>query len=142
MQKVEEGNSVKVHYTGKLKTGEVFDSSEDRDPIEFEIGKQQMIPGFENAVVGMEEGGTKTVEIDSGDAYGDINDELFIEVPKSELPDDITPEVGMQLQVQQQSGKQVPVQINEVNESSITLDANHPLAGKDLVFDIEVVEIN
>ena len=142
MQKVEEGNSVKVHYTGKLKTGEVFDSSEDRDPIEFEIGKQQMIPGFENAVVGMEAGGTKTVEIDSGDAYGDINDELFIEVPKSELPDDISPKVGMQLQVQQQSGKQVPVQISEVKESSITLDANHPLAGKDLVFDIEVVEIN
>lgn len=142
MQKVEEGNSVKVHYTGKLKSGEVFDSSKDKDPIEFEIGKQQMIPGFENAVVGMEEGGTKTVEIESENAYGDINDELFIEVPKSELPENITPEVGMQLQVQQQSGQQVPVQISEVKESSITLDANHPLAGKDLVFDIEVVEIN
>jgi len=141
LQKVEEGNSVKVHYTGKLKSGEVFDSSKDKDPIEFEIGKQQMIPGFENAVVGMEEGGTKTVKIDSENAYGDVNDELFIEVPKSELPDNITPEVGMQLQVQQESGQQVPVQISEVKESSITLDANHPLAGKDLVFDIEVVEI-
>jgi len=141
LQKVEEGNSVKVHYTGKLKSGEVFDSSKDKDPIEFEIGKEQMIPGFENAVVGMEEGGTKTVEIDSENAYGDVNDELFIEVPKSELPDNITPEVGMQLQVQQESGQQVPVQISEVKESSITLDANHPLAGKDLVFDIEVVEI-
>jgi len=138
---VEEGNTVKVHYTGKLKDGQVFDTSEEREPIEFEIGAGQMIPGFEKAVVGMEKDESKTVEIESDEAYGDVNDELFLEVPKSELPDNIDPEVGMQLQVQQQEGQQIPVQITEVKDSSITLDANHPLAGKDLVFDIKVVDI-
>jgi len=138
---VEEGNTVKVHYTGKLKDGQVFDTSEERDPIEFEIGAGQMIPGFEKAVVGMEIDESKTVEIESDEAYGDVNDELFLEVPKSELPDNIEPEVGMQLQVQQQEGQQIPVQITEVKDSSITLDANPPLAGKDLVFDIKVVDI-
>lgn len=141
MSTVEEGNTVKVHYTGKLKDGQVFDTSEEREPIEFEIGAGQMIPGFEKAVVGMEKDESKTVEIESDEAYGDVNDELFLEVPKSELPDNIDPEVGMQLQVQQQEGQQIPVQITEVKDSSITLDANHPLAGKDLVFDIKVVDI-
>ena len=142
MSTVEEGSTVKVHYTGKLKDGQVFDTSEEREPIEFEIGAGQMIPGFEKAVVGMEKDESKTVEIESDEAYGDVNDELFLEVPKSELPDDIDPEVGMQLQVQQQEGQQVPVQITEVEDSTITLDANHPLAGKDLVFDIRIVDIN
>ena len=142
MSKVEEGSTVKVHYTGKLKDGQVFDTSEEREPLEFEMGAGQMIPGFEKAVLGMEKDESKTVEIESDEAYGDVNDQLFLEVPKSELPDDIDPEVGMQLQVQQEEGKEVPVQITEVKDSSITLDANHPLAGKDLVFDIRIVDIN
>lgn len=142
MSTVEEGSTVKVHYTGKLKDGQVFDTSEEREPLEFEMGAGQMIPGFEKAVLGMEKDESKTVEIESDEAYGDVNDQLFLEVPKSELPDDIDPEVGMQLQVQQEEGKEVPVQITEVKDSSITLDANHPLAGKDLVFDIRIVDIN
>lgn len=142
MSTVKDGDTVKVHYTGKLNDGSVFDSSEDREPLEFTLGQGQLIPGFEEAVNGMEQGESTTVTIPSDEAYGERRDDLELEVAKDELPDNIEPEVGMQLQMQQQeSGQAVPVKITNVEDDKVTLDANHPLAGKDLTFDIEVVEI-
>ncbi|PAU92929.1 peptidylprolyl isomerase [Aliifodinibius salipaludis] len=143
MSKVKDGDTVKVHYTGTLtEEGTVFDSSQDREPLEFKLGEGKLIPGFEKAVVGMEEGDETTVEIESGDAYGQRREDLELEVAKSDLPDNIEPEVGMQLQMQQQEdGQAIPVQITAVEDELVKLDANHPLAGKDLTFDIELVEI-
>lgn len=143
MSKVKDGDTVKVHYTGTLtEEGTVFDSSQDREPLEFKLGEGKLIPGFEKAVVGMEEGDETTVEIESGDAYGQRREDLELEVAKSDLPDNIEPEVGMQLQMQQQEdGQAIPVQITAVEDEFVKLDANHPLAGKDLTFDIELVEI-
>lgn len=142
MSKVKEGDTVKVHYTGKLTDeGSVFDSSEDREPLEFTLGEGQLIPGFEDAVIGMEEGDSTTVDIASDDAYGERREDLELEVAKSDLPDNVEPEVGMQLQMQQQeNGQAIPVQITAVEDEVVKLDANHPLAGKDLTFDIELVE--
>lgn len=143
MSKVKDGDTVKVHYTGTLtEEGTVFDSSQDREPLEFTLGEGKLIPGFEKAVVGMEEGDETTVEIESGDAYGQRREDLELEVAKSDLPDKIDPEVGMQLQMQQQeNGQAIPVQITAVEDELVKLDANHPLAGKDLTFDIELIEI-
>lgn len=143
MSKVKDGDTVKVHYTGKLTDdGTVFDSSEDREPLEFTLGEGQLIPGFEEAVIGMEEGDSTTVEIASEDAYGQRREDLELEVSKSDLPDNIEPKVGMQLQMQQQqNGQAVPVQITAVEDDFVKLDANHPLAGKDLTFDIELLEL-
>ncbi len=143
MSKVKDGDTVKVHYTGTLTDeGTVFDSSQDREPLEFTLGEGKLIPGFEKAVVGMEEGDKTTVEIESGDAYGQRREDLELEVAKSDLPDNIEPEVGMQLQMQQQeNGQAIPVQITAVEDELVKLDANHPLAGKDLTFDIELIEI-
>lgn len=142
MSTVKEGDTVKVHYTGKLNDGTVFDSSEDREPLEFTMGEGQLIPGFEKAVEGLEEGDSTTVEIPTDEAYGERRDDLELEVAKNELPDNVEPQVGMQLQMQQQeSGQAIPVQITKVEEDKVTLDANHPLAGKDLTFDIELVEV-
>lgn len=143
MSKVKEGDTVKVHYTGKLEDGTVFDSSRDRDPLEVTIGEGKLIPGFENAVKGMSVGENTTVDITSDDAYGERRDDLELEVSKSDLPENIEPEVGMQLQMQrQEDGQAIPVQITKVTEEFVTLDANHPLAGKDLTFDIELVDIS
>lgn len=142
MSTVKDGDTVKVHYTGKLNDGSVFDSSQDREPLEFTLGEGQLIPGFENAVTGMEQGDSTTVRIPTEEAYGERRDDLELEVAKNELPDNIEPEVGMQLQMQQQQSEQaVPVQITNVQDDKVTLDANHPLAGKDLTFDIELIEI-
>lgn len=143
MSKVKDGDTVKVHYTGTLtEEGTVFDSSQDREPLEFTLGEGKLIPGFEKAVVGMKEGDETTVEIESGDAYGQRREDLELEVAKSDLPDNIEPEVGMQLQMQQQeNGQAIPVQITAVEDELVKLDANHPLAGKDLTFDIELIEI-
>lgn len=141
MAKAKNGDTVKVHYTGKLNDGSVFDSSQDREPLEFTLGEGQLIPGFEKAVEGMEVGDNTTVEIPSDEAYGERRDDLELEVAKNELPGDIDPEVGMQLQMkQQESGQAIPVQITAVEDEKVKLDANHPLAGKDLTFDIELVE--
>jgi len=142
LSKVKEGDTVKVHYTGKLtEDGTVFDSSREREPLEFTLGDGKLIPGFENAVIGMEEGDSTTVELDSEDAYGERREDLELEVSKSDLPDNIDPQVGMQLQMQQQeNGQAVPVQITAVEDEYVKLDANHPLAGKDLTFDIELIE--
>ncbi len=143
MPKVKDGDTVKVHYTGKLtEDGTVFDSSQEREPLEFTLGEGQLIPGFEEAVIGMEEGDSTTVEIESQDAYGQRREDLELEVSKSDLPDNVDPQVGMQLQMQQQeNGRAIPVQITAVEDDFVKLDANHPLAGKDLTFDIELIEL-
>lgn len=140
MSKVKEGDTVKVHYTGTLKNGEVFDSSKDKEPLEFKLGEGQLIPGFEKAVVGMAVGDSASIDIPSDEAYGEEREDLIINVPKDQLPDDVTPQVGMQLQVNQGDGQPIPVRIKEVGEAELTLDANHPLAGKDLSFEIELVD--
>lgn len=141
MSKVKDGNTVKVHYTGTLKDGSVFDSSVEREPLEFKIGEGQLIPGFEKAVIGMEEGDKTKVDIPVKEAYGEAREELVINVPKDQLPEEVEPEIGMQLQVNQPDGQPVPVRVAEISDDELTLDANHPLAGKDLSFEIELVEI-
>jgi len=141
LPKVENGNTVKVHYTGTLKDGSVFDTSAEREPLEFKLGEGQLIPGFEKAVIGMEEGEKTKVDIPVKEAYGEAREDLIINVPKDQLPEDVQPEVGMQLQVNQPDGQPVPVRIAEISDDELTLDANHPLAGKDLAFEIELVEI-
>lgn len=143
MSKVKDGDTVKVHYTGKLtEDGTVFDSSQEREPLEFTLGEGQLIPGFEEAVIGMEEGDNTTVEIESQDAYGQRREDLELEVSKGDLPDNVDPQVGMQLQMQQEeNGRAIPVQITAVEDDFVKLDANHPLAGKDLTFDIELIEL-
>lgn len=141
MSKVKKDDTVKVHYTGKLTDGQVFDSSLEREPIEFKVGAGKMIPGFENGVLDMELNEKKNIEIPSGKAYGEVQDELFQEVPKDQLPEDIKPEIGMGLAAQMPDGSQRQLRVAEVKDASIVVDANHPLAGKDLNFEIEVVEI-
>ena len=142
MAEAKKGDRVKVHYTGKLQDGSVFDSSREREPLEFELGGGMMIKGFDAAVTGMQVGESKTAEIPADEAYGQHNEEMVIEVPKSQLPPDLEPEVGQQLGMQQPNGQSVPVRVTEVKEESIQIDANHPLAGKDLVFELELVEIS
>jgi len=141
MAKAKDGDTVKVDYTGKFEDGTVFDSSSGRDPLEFTLGGGQVISGFEQAVEGMEPGQSKTATIPAGDAYGDHRKELLLVMDRSRLPEDLDPAVGEQLELRQQDGRAVLVTVAEVTESSVTLDANHPLAGKDLVFDIELREI-
>ncbi len=142
MTKANKGDTVKVNYTGKLEDGSVFDSSENREPLEFTMGEGQLIKGFEKAVDGMEAGESTTVNIPSKEAYGERRDDLEMDIAKSELPDEVEPEEGMQLQMkQQENGQIIPVQITGVADDKVTIDANHPLAGKDLIFDIEVVEV-
>lgn len=141
MSQAKQGDMVKIHYTGRLDDGTVFDSSVDREPLEFQLGARQVIIGFENAVVGMSVKESKTVTIPSEEAYGPRREEMMIKVPKDQFPPHIQPEVGQQLQLQQQDGGMFIVVIAEVNPDSVTLDANHPLAGKALTFEIELVEI-
>lgn len=141
MSTVKNGDTVKVHYTGKLEDGSVFDSSVSREPLKVTLGEGSLIPGFENAVIGMNVGDTTTANIPASEAYGERREDLEVTVEKAQLPEDIEPEVGMQLQLNQPDGQPVPVQITKVEEASIILDANHPLAGKDLTFEIEVVDI-
>ncbi|NBB74758.1 MAG: peptidylprolyl isomerase [Bacteroidetes bacterium] len=141
MAKAKEGDTVQVHYTGKLKDGTVFDTSEEREPLSFTIGEERVIPGFEKAVVGMEPGDTKTEELPPAQAYGEHREDMVMELERDQLPDNLEPKVGQQLQLRMQNGQEVPVVITELGEESVTIDANHPLAGKDLVFEIELVEI-
>lgn len=141
MQQAQKGDKVKVHYHGRLRSGETFDSSDGREPLEFELGSGQVIPGFDNGVSGMQVGEKKTVEIPVGEAYGDKQQEMIIEFPKDQFPPDMNPEVGMQLMMSNGSGQQFPVTVAEVKEGSVVLDANHPLAGQDLIFDLELVAI-
>jgi len=141
MSQAEKGNTVKVHYTGTLTDETIFDSSRQREPIEFEVGAGQMIAGFDSAVQGMKVGDTKKVEIPSAEAYGPVNEEAMIKVAKDQLPEGMKPEVGMQLEATQQDGRTQVLLVADVMENEVVLDANHPLAGKDLIFDIEMVEI-
>jgi peptidylprolyl isomerase len=124
-----------------LKDGTIFDSSEGRDPLGFQVGAGQMIKGFDAAVDGLEMGKKITTEIPAAEAYGDLNEELYFDVPKSNLPPDLNPQVGQQLAMSQPNGQQVSVKVKEVKEDVVIIDANHDLAGKDLIFDIELVEI-
>lgn len=142
MAQASTGDTVKVHYTGKLDDGTVFDSSREREPLEFTIDSGQIIPGFEQAVVGMEEGDEKTVDITPENAYGEHHAEAIVELERAELPEEIEPEIGMQLQLQGQDGRAFPARITEIGDQVITLDANHPLAGETLTFEIELVEVS
>lgn len=141
MKQVKEGDSVKVHYTGKLINGDQFDSSVGREPLEFTVGAGQMIKGFDAALPGMKTGEKKTINIAAEDAYGERSEEAIIEFPKQNVPADMKLEPGMSLTLSNQAGQPVPVVVVEVKEDVIVLDANHFLAGKELVFDIELVEI-
>lgn len=135
-----DGDTVRVHYTGKLDDGEVFDSSRDREPIQFTVGSGQVIPGFETAIVGMEPGQERRVTIPAKDAYGPHRQENVVTVGHDQFPDEISPEVGQQLQMTQ-GGQAFRVTVTGVSDDGVQLDANHPLAGRDLTFDLELVEI-
>lgn len=141
MGQVKHGDTVHVHYEGKLPSGELFDSSEGREPLRFTVGSGQVIPGFDKAVLEMEPGQKKTVNISVGDAYGERSNEAMISVPRSEFPADLNPEVGQELQMSDDQGHVFPVVVAEVAEDHIVLDANHPLAGHDLIFEITLVKI-
>lgn len=141
MQQVQNGDKIKVHYHGKLRSGETFDSSNGREPLEFTVGSGQVIKGFDEGVKGMTIGEKKTVEIPVVEAYGEKQQEMIIEFPKDQFPADMNPEVGMQLMMSNGSGQQFPVSVVEVKDDSVVLDANHPLAGQDLIFDLELVSI-
>jgi peptidylprolyl isomerase len=150
MAQVKEGDRVKVHYTGRLDDGTVFDSSECAEddcgcghgPIEFTVGQGQVIPGFEAGVKGLSVGESKTIHIPVEEAYGERQEEMVAVVPRGDLPPEMKPEVGQQLEVTQEDGQLFQVIIVDVNDETITIDANHPLAGQALNFDLKVVEIN
>lgn len=142
MQQANEGDKVKVHYHGKLRSGETFDSSQGREPLEFTVGSGQVIKGFDEGVKGMQIGDKKTVEINAEDAYGKHESGNVIEFPKDQFPPDMKAEKGLQLMLSNENGQQFPVVIVEVKDDVVVLDANHPLAGQDLIFDIEMVEIS
>jgi len=142
MAEVKDGDTVSIHYTGTLIDGTVFDSSEGRDPLEFVVGSGQIIPGLDVALPGMQSGEKKVVKIACTEAYGPINPAMRQGVPRDAIPEDIPLEVGLQLQMQTPEGQPLPVTVVEIGETEVMLDANHPLAGKDLTFDFEVVTIN
>lgn len=142
MGEAKQGDKVKVHYSGSLQDGTVFDTSQGRPPLEFTIGEGEVIPGFEAAVVGMEPGDSKTVTVEPPEGYGERSRDLMVEVERARFPADIEVEVGRQIQIQQTDGSPRVATIARVDQASVTLDVNHPLAGKDLTFDIELVEID
>ena len=136
-----DGDTVRVHYTGTLADGTMFDTSREREPLEFIMGKGKMIPGFEEATRDMQVGQVKTVTIPAEKAYGPYHDEMVVAVPREQLSADLSPVIGQRLQMQQTEGGYTIVIVTEVTETTITVDANHPLAGKDLIFEIELVEV-
>jgi peptidylprolyl isomerase len=142
MTQAKPGDNVSIHYTGKLEDGTVFDSSRDRDPLEFSLGSGQVIPGFEAAVLGMTPGDSKTEVIAPEQAYGPYRDEMVMVVERQQIPEDIPLDVGIQLQLRGPEGQMVPVLVTDLSEAEVTLDANHPLAGENLIFDIELVGIS
>ena len=141
MIQVRENNTVKVHYVGKLSDGQVFDTSEGKEPLEFTLGQGKLIPGFEKGLIDMKLNEKKTITISQEDAYGEARQDLIQEVDKSQLPEDITPKVGMGLVSKSSDGNEMNLLIVEVKEATIVIDGNHPLAGKELIFDLEVVDI-
>jgi FKBP-type peptidyl-prolyl cis-trans isomerase 2 len=136
------GDKVKIHYKGTLDDGTVFDSSEGRDPLEFEVGSKQVIPGFEKAVKGMKKGDKNTFKIDCKDAYGEQNPSMVQKIPRDKLPADQEPKAGMMVGIGLPNGQQMPAKITKVTDKEVTLDVNHPLAGKNLTFEIELVSVN
>ncbi|SIO04930.1 FKBP-type peptidyl-prolyl cis-trans isomerase [Chitinophaga niabensis] len=141
MQQVKTGDTVRVHYHGRLENGDTFDKSEGKAPLEFKVGTGSVIKGFDNGVLDMKVGEKKTLNIPVEEAYGPKSDELIMEFPKANIPADLNPEVGMELQMSNPQGQVFPVRVAAVGAEFITLDANHPLAGEPLIFDIELVEI-
>lgn len=141
-EQAKKGDTVRVHYEGRLTDGQVFDSSEGGEPLEFEVGSGQVITGFDEGVQGMSVGDKKSVEIEAENAYGPRNEDLARAVPRDSINLDTEPQPGANLVLQLPDGNEIPVAITEVTEDSITLDANHPLAGRKLIFDIELVSIN
>ncbi len=141
MAKAKEGDTVKIHYTGRLSDGTVFDSSVGQEPLKFKIGSKQVFPAIENSIIGMEINETKTIIVPASDAYGPYRDDMVVDVPRANFPSDIEPEVGLQLELVQSNNEPIIVTILKVSEDTVTLDANHPLAGKDLTFDVQLVEI-
>lgn len=137
---IQQGSTVKVHYTGRFTNGDVFDTSSGKDPLYFQIGAGQIIPGFENALIGKKIGDTVTVNIKPEEAYGPVREELLVKVPKDKLPGPV--EIGQSLQAVSDDNQPVQVIVTEVHEDYVIIDGNHPLAGEELVFDIEVVEAN
>ena len=141
MSKVKNGDTVKIHYTGKRKDGELFDTSREQQPLEFTVGNGEIMSGLENSIMGMEAGDTKSIEVPPEEAFGTRQEELVVEIMKSNLPDNIEPYLGQRLQMRNPNGNVIDVAIIEIKEETITLDANHPLAGHTLFFDLELVEI-
>lgn len=141
MAQAEQGDTVKVHYTGRLDDGMVFDTSLGRDPLQFTIGEGRIILGFEQAVVGMSPGESKTAEVLAEQAYGPHDEEMVLVVDRGQIPEHVKPEVSDELKIRRADGKTFIVTVTHISESSVTLDANHPLAGKDLTFDIQLIEI-
>ncbi len=141
MTNLKDGDTAKVHYTGKLEDGRVFDTSKEREPLEFTVGEGSIIPGFEEGVVGMEIGETRSLEVPPEAAYGPRREELVFNIPSDHFPEHITPEIGMQLQIKQQDGTPFAAVITDMEEEEVTLDANHPLAGQTLYFEVELLEI-
>jgi FKBP-type peptidyl-prolyl cis-trans isomerase 2 len=142
MTHVKAGDTVRIHYTGTLNDGTTFDSSEGRDPLQFEVGSGQIIPGLDKELPGMAVGDKKSVNIPAVEAYGEVNPQMQQAIPRDQIPPEIEVQPGMRLQMQSPDGQVIPVTVVDANEQTVTLDANHPLAGKDLNFDIELVAIN
>lgn len=136
---IQNGNVVSVHYTGKLTNGEMFDSSEGRDPLTFQVGSGQIIPGFENAIIGKNVGDAVSINIKPEEAYGQVREDLVVKVDKNQMPGEV--QVGMTLQAQAENGQALNVTVKEVHEDHVMIDGNHPLAGEELVFDIKIVDI-
>lgn len=141
MSQVKHGDEVKLHYTCRLEDGEILESSMNSEPVQVKIGEGCIIPGFEQALIGMNPGELKTTEILAKDAYGSYNKELIFEVDRKRFPINLDPKIGQKLEIKQMNGEKILVFIANISNLSITLDANHPLAGKDLIFDIKLVEI-
>ncbi|MDJ0985862.1 MAG: peptidylprolyl isomerase [Desulfobacterales bacterium] len=141
MKAAQVGDLVSVHYTGKLKNGEVFDSSKERDPLEFTLGNKELLAGFEDGVVGMKPGESISVTLEPDNAFGERREDLLLKIPIKDFPENITPSVGLQLRMSNASGNEMPVVVSEVGEESVTLDGNHPLSGQTVTFDIELLEI-
>ena len=142
MTQVKTGDTVHIHYTGTLNDGTTFDSSEGREPLSFQVGSGQIIPGLDSAIPGMTVGDKKTVNVACDEAYGQVNPEMTQAVPRADIPADIPLETGTRLQMQTQNGQVIPVTVTAVDDSTVTLDANHPLAGQDLTFSIQLVKID
>jgi peptidylprolyl isomerase len=141
MSEAKKGDMVKVHYTGRFEDGSLFDSSKDRGPLQFTLGNGEMIPGFENAIIGMKIGDTKTAKIAANEAYGPYIDDMVMRIGKDKFPADMELKTGLMLKIRQPEGNAINVMVTDISDDEVVLDANHPLAGKDLEFDIELVHI-